>query len=543
FDDVKERMERVDELMNYVQTHRNNITKGTKAFLLVPDDKFLKPYEAAGKQFAAHFDTLQLLLETQGFTDLEKLTEAKASIKEYYGLMGEIISLKRQGSDSTALAIYQTDPGFPVWEVCYEFANQVQAFEDELYAEARNRYQYHLYVTTVMQALLFLIGVPTLIFAIRQIRKSNNLRRQLFTNLLESRKTFLVDDRSDDSQQSEQDSVEYIINDLKTASKFINRIADGDYSVTWEDVKSDEQTSNQDNLAEALANMREQMKAVKQKDQQQLWMTEGEGKVAEIARTHQTDLTALGDELLSYIVKYLKANQAGLFIINETDSSEQYLEMVACYAYDKKKHEEKQIRVGQGLLGQAFLEQKVIRLNQIPDNYVSITSGLGEATPSYLAIIPLKFNEEVLGVLEIASFQDLSDFEIDFLEKVSEIVASSISVVRTSQRTKVLLEESRQQAEEMQAQEEEMRQNMEEMQATQEQYQRLQQELQENEKVLQIKLAELEEANLNSKKIRQEEKQRAEDQISARTKMMEKAIQKFKKREEELVAQLEATKK
>ncbi|WKN45453.1 GAF domain-containing protein [Tunicatimonas pelagia] len=476
FDDVKERVERVDKMMNYVQTHRNNITKGTKAFLLVPDDKFLKPYEAAGKQFSDHFDTLQMLLDTQGFTEQDQLLKAKAKVKEYHRLMGEIITLKRQGNDSTALAIYKTDPGFPVWQACYDLANQVQEFEEELYTEARDRYQHHLYVTTVMQALLFLIGVPTLIFAIRQIRKSDKLRSQLFANLLRSRKTYLVNDQANDDRQSEQDSIEYIISDLKTASKFINRIAEGDYSVTWADAKGEDQTNNEDNLADVLANMREQMKAVKEKDRQQLWITEGTSKVAEITRTHQGEPQRMADQLLSYLVKYTDSNQGSLFFLNEEKADKQHLTLVASYAYDKKKHEEKIIKIGQGLVGQTYLEKKTTLLKNIPDQYVAVTSGLGEATPSSLLLVPLMFNEKVMGVLELASFTTWPSYQIHFLENVGEIIASAIATLDVNVKTKQLLEQSQQATEEMRAQEEEMRQNMEELQATQEEMQRKTQE-------------------------------------------------------------------
>ncbi|MEM8968788.1 MAG: GAF domain-containing protein [Bacteroidota bacterium] len=490
FDDIKEKIERVDELINYVQTHRNNITKGTKAFLLEPDDKFLRPYEAAGKQFANHFDTLQILLNTQGFTEQKRLTEAKAAIKEYHELMGEIISYKRQGNDSTALAIYKTDPGYPVWKVCYEFANQVQEFENELYIAARDRYQYYLYVTTVMQALLFLIGVPTLIFVIRQIKKSNKLRLQLFTNLLESRKTYLVDDQSDNDQQSEQDSIEYIISDLQTASRFINRVGQGDYSVTWDNAKSDDQAENADNLATALANMREQMKVVKQKDQQQLWITEGTSKVAEITRTHQSDPQLMADQLLSYLVKYTSSNQGSLFFLQEEISNNQCLTLAAAYAYDKKRHMEKTVKIGQGLVGQTYLEKKTTLLTNIPDQYVIITSGLGEATPANLLLIPLIFNEQVMGVLELASFTTWPPYQVDFLESVGEIIASSIATLDVSSKTKQLLEQSQQSTEELRAQEEEMRQNMEELQATQEEMQR---KTEEYETIIEQKQARIEE--------------------------------------------------
>jgi transcriptional regulator with GAF, ATPase, and Fis domain len=113
-----------------------------------------------------------------------------------------------------------------------------------------------------------------------------------------------------------------------------------------------------------------------------------------------------------------------------------------------------------------------VYLTQLPPSYLQITSGLGESSPKCLLIVPLKIQDKVEGVLEIASFQEMKDYEIAFVEKLAETIAASISGVKINARTRTLLEDAQMQSEVMRAQEEEMRQNMEELIATQEEMKR-----------------------------------------------------------------------
>ncbi|MDN4165880.1 GAF domain-containing protein [Cytophagales bacterium LB-30] len=228
----------------------------------------------------------------------------------------------------------------------------------------------------------------------------------------------------------------------------------------------------------------------REEEKKRTWATEGLAQISTLLRGDD-NLQDLSDKIIAYVVKYLGANQGGLFVINDDDESDKYIELKAAYAYSRKKYMEKRIAFGQGLVGQCYLEKEYILLSEIPREYIAITSGLGDATPSFLLITPMIVNEEVYGIFEVAAFRKFEKHEIDFMMQLGENIALTLNSIKINDKTKVLLQETQMQAEQMRAQEEEMRQNMEELQATQENQQRLQEEMKENEELLKEREKEL----------------------------------------------------
>ncbi len=233
--------------------------------------------------------------------------------------------------------------------------------------------------------------------------------------------------------------------------------------------------SNEDHLGQSLLEMRDSLKKArgeqeKQRieEQKRQWTNEGLNRFAEILRQNNNDLQKLSDEVIKNLVYYLEGNQGGIFLVNDEDENDKHLELYSAFAYDRKKYFEKRIDFGDGLIGTCAIEQQPIYMENIPQDYIEITSGLGDANPDSLLIVPMKLEDELHGIIEIASFNTFEQFQIDFVEKVAESIASTISSVKVNMKTQRLLEQSEQQSQELSAQEEEMRQNMEELKATQE---------------------------------------------------------------------------
>ncbi|MTI22472.1 PAS domain S-box protein [Fulvivirga sp. RKSG066] len=262
---------------------------------------------------------------------------------------------------------------------------------------------------------------------------------------------------------------------MDTNINFANSISQGNLNATYEAEKADK-------LGESLMNMRDSLVEAAEREAKERFVNVGLASIGEILRNNADNLTELCDQVIGKLVNYMKANQGGVFILyKDENTDEEYLELKACRAYDRKKFMEKRIALGQGLVGQAAIEKQTIYMKEFPKDYINITSGLGLANPTSLVIVPLKSNEEIVGCIEMASFEEFGETDMEFLEKVGESIASTVISAQTNQQTKELLEQSKQMTEEMQAQEEEMRQNMEEMQATQEEMGRNQRELAEKE--------------------------------------------------------------
>jgi GAF domain-containing protein len=260
-----------------------------------------------------------------------------------------------------------------------------------------------------------------------------------------------------------------LVEGLQKVSLFANEMGKGNFDSKFEPL------SEKDTLGNALIRMREELKAAseeeakrKEEDQQRNWASQGIARFSEILRENNNNIEDLSFNVISNLVKYVGANQGGMFVLNDSNVNELSVELTACYAYDRKKFVSKSYAMGEGLIGRCAQEQESIFLTDIPKGYAEISSGLGNDDPRCLFIVPLKANEKVLGAMELAAFDVLQPYQIEFIEKIAESIASTIATVKINIQTKQLLEQSRRQAEDMASQEQEMRQNMEQLRATQE---------------------------------------------------------------------------
>lgn len=258
-----------------------------------------------------------------------------------------------------------------------------------------------------------------------------------------------------------------ILNDnLDKTASYIEQIYLGNITFDYVPVSANDKIGNLIvELAKNIKHSKEEEEKRKREDEIQNWITKGSAIFAEIIRDYSDNLEELSYAIISKLVNYIDADQGGIFVINEDESNEPYIELLASYAYDRRKMLTKKIPYGVGLVGRSILERETIFMTKIPDKYLNITSGLGNEKPKTLLIVPLIFHEEVYGVVELASFKSLDEYKIKLIEQVSESIASAISMVKINTRTAELLRETKIKSEQSASQEEEIRQNIEEMQA------------------------------------------------------------------------------
>lgn len=256
-------------------------------------------------------------------------------------------------------------------------------------------------------------------------------------------------------------SVNILIQNLQKTVAFASEIEKGNLDTKFEAM------SNDDELGIALVNMQQSL--LKSKAQNEItqkqesinsWISDGLAKFANMLQKDNKDFKEFIRNITSEIVQYTQTGIGAIYLVNDDNENEKYIELAGSYGYNTEK---KHIELQEGMIGTCIMEGEQKIFNKVPDNYIKISSSLGSGKPCSLIIMPLKTKDEVLGALELASFKPFEIHHIQFIEKLAESMAVTLSSIKMQNKTNALLEESKANSEEMKAQEETMRQVMEEM--------------------------------------------------------------------------------
>jgi CheY-like chemotaxis protein/signal transduction histidine kinase/CHASE3 domain sensor protein len=215
----------------------------------------------------------------------------------------------------------------------------------------------------------------------------------------------------------------------------------------------------QNALDQAFRRMASSLRTAKEAEQERNWLKNGLGELNVLLRGEQ-DAKALAEKLIQFFSDYLKAGVGALYLF---DPEARELVLMATYAHTRRKHLGDRFALGEGLLGQAAQEGKLICLSKVPGDYLPIGSALGGGVPCSVVALPFLQDGALIGALELGAFRDFSPVELEFLQQAMGILAVGLGMNLSRQRILELLQQSQAQEEELRAQQEELQQSNEEL--------------------------------------------------------------------------------
>lgn len=261
----------------------------------------------------------------------------------------------------------------------------------------------------------------------------------------------------------------------------------------------------------------------------QTWVKTQVSKIASELQKVETE-QAFAEQLNSILVPLLECGVGVFYRYNE---EQQRLRLQGSYGYQQRRHLNTEYALGEGLVGQCALERKPITLQDVPDDYVRIHSGSGEAPPRSITVLPLVLRDKLLGVLELGSFHHFSEPQQRLLEELLPIASLSLENLGRAIRTQDLLRRTSEQADELRASEEILRRQQQDLQVTNEELNAKTHELQEQSQRL---LASEEELRVQTEELQasNEELRQKTDTLNQQKHVLETLQQETQEKAEEL---------
>jgi signal transduction histidine kinase/CheY-like chemotaxis protein/HAMP domain-containing protein len=273
-----------------------------------------------------------------------------------------------------------------------------------------------------------------------------------------------------------------LTNQVRAMADVATAVTKGDLTRTITVDASGEVAFLKDNVNEMIRNLRE----TTQKNTEQDWLKTNLAKFTRLLQG-QRDLLTVARLILSEMAPLVEM-QHGVFYITDTVEDETVLKLLASYAYRERKSVANEFKLGESLVGQCALEKERIIINSVPPDYVKINSGLGEAAPTNIVVLPVLFEGQVKAVIELASFNPFNEIHFGFLDQLTESIGIVINTIEANMRTEELLKQSQSLAQELQV-------GQAELQETNRRLELQAQSLQTSEELLKQQQEELQQTN------------------------------------------------
>ncbi|MBA3468005.1 MAG: response regulator, partial [Herpetosiphonaceae bacterium] len=307
---------------------------------------------------------------------------------------------------------------------------------------------------------------------------------------------------------------------IRTIAEIATAVTKGDLNQTIAVDVQGELADLKDNINQMIINLRE----TTQKNTEQDWLKTNLAKFTRMLQG-QRDLQTVSKQILSELAPLVRAQHGVFYLMDAINNGDPAaLRLLSSYAYRERKHLANKFLLGEGLVGQAALEKERILLTEVPQDYIKISSALGEATPLNVVVLPVVFEGDVTAVIELASFHRFSDIHLAFMDQLTESIGIVLNTIAAGMRTEELLKQSQSLAEELQGQQQELtetnrrlEQQARSLQASEEllkqqreQLQQTNEELEEKAELLSAQNREVERKNREIDQARQSLEEKAE---------------------------------
>jgi HAMP domain-containing protein/CheY-like chemotaxis protein/signal transduction histidine kinase len=245
-----------------------------------------------------------------------------------------------------------------------------------------------------------------------------------------------------------------------------------------------------DNINQMIGNLR----TTTERNAEQDWLNSNLARFSGMLQG-QRDLKQVSRLIMSELTPLIGAHHGAFYMTEQSDEGEAELRLVATYGYKERKSVSNRFKLGEALVGQAALEGKTILITEAPEDYIRITSGLGEAAPANIVVLPVLFEDQVMAVIELASFKPFSAIHQTFLDQLTESIGVVLNTIIATMRTEELLQQSQSLTQELQAQSEELQAQQEELRRSNAELEQQAATLKASEELLQQQQEELQQTN------------------------------------------------
>ncbi|CAI3628988.1 putative two-component sensor signal histidine kinase [Clostridium neonatale] len=460
---------------------------GARGYVITGNESFLEPFNKGNSSYENHYDKLKQLTEDNS-EQQQRLYNINNKYKEWVEWEKNIIIAKRKEVSSGRLkledliAIVQSGYGKNMMDELRSILGDINNEEERL---LQNRNADLIKMEKETRVIMLTGGALATIAAI------------IIASL----------------------SIRMIVNPVKVVTNTFREIAEGEVNLEARLMSNSEDEIGK--MARYFNIFMTKLKELISENRNQSWLTTGRAELNEEMRGVR-EINTLSSRIITYICRYLNM-QIGIFYV-KTDSNT--FKVFGSYSYNSSEGSPDEFNIGEGLVGQAALEDKIVLVQDVPADYMKIISGLGEAVPKNILIAPCMYHEEIECIIELGSFNQFTDVQLKFIEQVSENIATSINLTKAQTKMEVLLNKTLVQAEELQVQQEELRQNNEELEEQAKILKQSEMNLQTQQEELRVSNEELEE---QTKKLEQQKRD-----ISENNKLLRKANHEIEGKAKEL---------